>query len=104
MLKLDLSKDLKTVRLTLGKKFTSSSSREINNYISKLLLRSDVNILIIDLKNIKVLSPTAYNSFVKLKWIMKLRKGVVYFENVNKIFVDDLNKLHFRIKKESVIL
>lgn len=102
-MKIYLSKENNILFIYVGKKFSNNSFLELNNYISKVLLNSDIKKVVVNLKDLEVLTPAACNSFVKLKWIMKLKKGSIYFEDVKSIYFEELKKLNLKIKKERVI-
>lgn len=101
LIKLDLNNDNKTIIVSLEKTVDAKVSYEIDKYVYPLLIKYNIKNLVVDLSKIKHVNSSGYNIFYKLKWIMKVKNGKIYFSEVPEYLKKDLNALKFSILNES---
>lgn len=96
MLKFDLTKDKKTIIISLGKVLNYKSSNSVNNYVLPFLLKYDIDNLIINFEGVKKIDLTGYNSLLKIRWMMKVKKINLYLDNIPYHLINEVSELNFK--------
>lgn len=101
MINLDLIDNNETIILYLNKRLTFKESNNIDKYLFPLILKYDVKNVILDFSKIKFINPAGFHILIKLKWIMKIKKGKVCFKEVPEVFREDFKNLKFSVLKDN---
>lgn len=106
LLNIDFNKRDKYIILHVNKMLSYKQSNNINKYLFPLLIKYKIDILELDMKNLKSIDHSGYNILYKLKWITKVNKSKLIFINVSSNITDELIKNNFKknIKRKEVIV
>lgn len=95
--------DLKKILYIKTKKNLDSKwALAVNKFLFPIILKYNLENIVLDLKKIKKITPAGYNMLYKLKWASKITKSRLILKNVSEDILNDLKKINFRCRKEKL--